>query len=101
MKAHIPIEAKIGSKDLKEIQEWAKNCAYEEYKKNNRDATRRLFQLLTVSLNQKYGFGQKRLTELFDNLGELMAIHEQDPAFWEHVSTRCKQIGINFLDKFE
>lgn len=101
MKARLPINAILTPKQLEEVKAFAHEIAQEEFERLNKQATRRLFQLLTVSLNQKHGFGKKRLTGLFDNLCELMTIHESDPVFWEHINTRCKQIGINFLDKFE
>lgn len=96
MKAHIPIEAKIGSKDLKEIQAWARAYACEEYEKRNRDATRRLFQLITIALNDTHGFGKQRITELFGGVQRLMEEHDKDTEFWEHVQRRCEQIGVDF-----
>lgn len=99
MKSRLPINAILTPKQLEEVKAFAHSIAQEEFEKKNREATRRIFQLLAVSLNEMFGFGQSRITRLFGQLDGLMGIHKTDTEFWEHITRRCRQIGVEFSDK--
>lgn len=99
MKARIPTENKISKKQRDEIKQYVFDEVQKYLQKEYEDCTRRLFKLMAVELNKKYGFGKKRLTDLFDACGE-RAIKERqkDEIFWEHVDrVVIDQIGLDFL----
>jgi hypothetical protein len=59
-------------------------------------STRRVFKLFCVALNEQYGFGKKRLSNV---LGRVTAVCEEkknDPVFWTHVDRVIEQIGLEF-----
>ena len=99
MKARLPLDAFLSKKQLEEVRAFAHEVAQEEFARKNKEATRRVFQLLAVALNERYGFGRDRLTRLFAELDQLMGEREADPEFWEHVGIRCRQIGVEFTDR--
>lgn len=99
MKSRLPINAILTPKQLEEVKAFAHEIAQEEFERLNKQATRRIFQLLAVSLNEMFGFGKDRITRLFGQLDGLMGIHQKDTEFWEHITRRCRQIGVEFSDK--
>lgn len=101
MKSRLPINAILTPKQIEEVKAFAHEIAQEEFERLNKQATRRIFQLLAVSLNEMFGFGQSRITRLFGRLDGLMCIHKIDTEFWEHITRRCRQIGVEFTDREE
>ena len=101
MKSRLLINAILTPKQIEEVKAFAHEIAQEEFERLNKQATRRIFQLLAVSLNEMYGFGQGRITRLFGRLDGLMGIHQKDTEFWEHITRRCHQIGVEFTDREE
>lgn len=99
MKSRLPINAILTPKQIEEIKAFAHSIAQEEFEKKNREATRRVFQLLAVSLNEMFGFGKDRITRLFGQIDGLMGIHKTDTEFWEHITRRCRQIGVEFREE--
>ena len=98
MKARFPIDAILTRKQLGEVRAYALETAQEEFARKNKEATRRVFQLLAIALNERYGFGRDRLTRLFADLDRVMGERATDPEFWEHVKLRNRQIGVEFGD---
>ena len=96
MKARLPLDVILSRKKLGEVKAFAHEIAQEEFERKNREATRRVFMLLAVALNERHGFGKDRITRLFAELDKLMGEHAKDTEFWEHVHRRCMQIGVEF-----
>lgn len=89
MRARIPISNKV----KKMVHEEAKK----EYEKQCNDATRRVFKLFCVALNQMHGFGQKRILGTIQCVEDLSVESQRDEVFWSHVDRIVvEKIGINF-----
>lgn len=95
MKSHVPIAYRVGSKAYTEITERANEIGQERFRKVSEAAMRKWFMLLAVSLNEMFGFGQKRLVKLFLEIANLIRIHDdEDIEFWTHVERRCAQLKV-------
>ena len=69
----------------------------EELKRQGADAMRRLFKLMCVSLNEKFGFGAGRCSRLIADISELAEKHAKDEVFWTHVDQVMQQMGMKFV----
>ena len=62
---------------------------------------RRFFKLMCVSLNEDFGFGEKRLMRLITRISKVSAEHANDEVFWTHVDRRIEQLGLEFSKEDE
>ena len=58
MKAILPINNKLKRQVRQEVAK--------EYERQWQDATRRIFKLFCIALNEKYGFGKNRLLSVLE-----------------------------------
>jgi hypothetical protein len=68
----------------------------QEMKSKYQKAIRRFFKLMCVSLNEDFGFGEKRLMRLITRISAVSAEHEHDEVYWTHVDRRIEQLGLEF-----
>ena len=98
MKCNLSFKNKISKKDRKDIEKFIYDNSVDYIKQENRNCIRRTFKLMAVSLNEKYGFGKKRLLNLFNGCGaEANARRNQDPIFWAHIDKKViDELGLEF-----
>lgn len=89
MKARLPISNKMKSQVRQEVAK--------EYERQGQDATRRIFKLFCIALNEKYGFGKQRLLSILQEVECLSVESQQDEVFWTHIDrVVIDQMGIEF-----
>lgn len=81
MKARIP----LSKEQRKRVEEEARVVCIQEIEKQRNAMMRRFFKLMCYSLNDKFGFGAKRLNTLIAALTETSLEADNDPIFWEHI----------------
>ena len=97
LKVRINTWDNLTSKQRKELDEYVKNKGLEIYQREAAENFRRYYKLVAIALNNKFGFGKKRILELFDELSELSKQREQDEVFWAHMDKIViNQIGLEF-----
>lgn len=96
MKCNLSLGNRLSPKQKKELNKYVENVAYEYINKENQACIRRMYKLIAINLNEKYGFGKKRLLDLFNACGvEALATQKQDEIFWNHVdNVVINQIGL-------
>nr|DAS13050.1 MAG TPA: hypothetical protein [Caudoviricetes sp.] len=60
---------------------------------------RQYMKLTCIALNERLGFGQKRLEVLMAEIIRMSDISETDEEFWTHVDRRIRQLGLEFLEE--
>ena len=60
---------------------------------------RRYMKLTCIALNERFGFGQKRLEALTAEIIRMSDISDSDEEFWTHVDQRLHQLGLEFLEE--
>lgn len=60
---------------------------------------RRYMKLTCIALNERFGFGQKRLEALTAEIIRMSDISETDEEFWTHIDRRIRQLGLEFLEE--
>lgn len=89
MKARLPINNKLKTKVRQEVAK--------EYERKGQEATRRIFKLFCIALNEKYGFGKQRLLSVLQEVECLSVESQQDEVFWTHIDrVVIDQMGIEF-----
>lgn len=89
MKARLPINSKLKQQVRREVAK--------EYERQGQEATRRIFKLFCIALNEKYGFGKNRLLSTLQEVERLSVESQQDEVFWTHVDkVVIDQLGVNF-----
>ena len=98
MKCNMSFRHKISKKEKEAIQKFVREESVEYMQRENMNCIRRTFKLIAVRLNERYGFGQKRLTELFNLCGEVSKNERlKDPVFWEHIDRKViDELGLAF-----
>lgn len=86
MQARIPPGNRLSRKQKAVIRDYVDE--------RERDSTRRILKLVCVVLNEEYGFGAVRLSNVIRKLGELSQM--DDEVFWHHVDRKMEQLGIPF-----
>ena len=81
MKARIPIP----KKQRKNLEIEARVVCKAEMEKQKNEMMRRFFKLMCYSLNDKFGFGEKRLSRLLSAINDTIFEADNDPIFWEHI----------------
>lgn len=74
----------------------ARELVEEELKRQGEENTRRIFKLFCLCLNDEYGFGKFRLSNIIRSVYELSSKYESDEVFWIHIDDRIEQIGLDF-----
>ena len=92
MNARIKPRYAVTKKQKKIVEEFIR----EQHREKGREAARRLFKLMCVSLNDDFGFGAERLGRLINKIQMLSEEHATDEVFWEHVDKRLEQMGVPF-----
>lgn len=88
MKSHLPPKQSLSKSTIKAMREYVDQESI--------GVTRRLFKLFAIVLNDKYGFGAKRLMNLNRYIQENLNQAKDDEAFWMHIDRRVSQIGLDF-----
>ena len=97
MKVRLNAWENLTSKQRKELDEYVKNKGLEIYQTESVGDFRRYYKLVAIALNNKFGFGKKRILEVFDKISELSKQREQDEVFWAHMDKIViNQIGLEF-----
>ena len=97
MKVRISEFDKLNKKQREAIDEYIKTRGIEVYQNEAEGDFRRYYKLLAVALNEKFGFGKKRIQEVFEAISEVGKQREHDEVFWAHVDkVVIDQIGIEF-----
>ena len=97
MKVRLNAWDNLTSKQRKELDEYVKNKGLEIYQREAAEDFRRYYKLVAIALNNKFGFGKKRILEVFDEISELSRQREQDEVFWAHMDKIViNQIGLEF-----
>lgn len=97
MKVRLNAWDNLTSKQQKELDEYVKSKGLEIYQTESAGDFRRYYKLVAVALNNKFGFGKKRILEVFDEISELSRQREQDEVFWAHMDKIViNQIGLKF-----
>lgn len=97
MKVRLNAWDNLTTKQRKELEEYVKSKGLEIYQRESVGDFRRYYKLVAVALNNRFGFGKKRILEVFDEISELSRQREQDEVFWAHMDKIViNQIGIEF-----
>ncbi len=101
MKCNLSLNRRMSQKQKNELQKYIENEAYKYVLKENRDCIRRMYKLIAIHLNEKHGFGKKRIIDLFEACGKkALEIQKQDEVFWKHVDDIViNQIGLDFEEE--
>lgn len=98
MKAKIPITSHLNKKQKEELEKYIRDSSHTICQKHARNFFRRYFKLFCVVLNQKYGFGAKRLSDILSELSVLIEEGEKDEVFWEHIDMLIiDKLGMDLL----
>lgn len=96
MKVRVSAWDSLTKKQREEIDKYIKTRGVEVYQEEAEGNFRRYYKLLAVSLNKKFGFGKKRILEVFEDISELSKERGNDPVFWAHIDTIViDQLGID------
>lgn len=89
MKARLPINNKMKNQVWQEVKN--------EYDRQGRERTRRMFKLMCAVYNELYGHGKIRCGRAIARISELSAKHKDDEVFWAHIDrVVIDQMGIEF-----
>lgn len=95
MRVRVSTWDSLSKKQRAEIDEYIKTRGVEVYQEEAEGNFRRYYKLLAVSLNKKFGFGKKRILEVFEDISELSKERNNDPVFWVHIDKIViDQLGI-------
>ena len=65
--------------------------------KQRDEFSRKLFKLMCYVLNEKYNFGNQRLSNLIIEIAELIKEADTDVIFWEHIDRHViDRLGLKF-----
>lgn len=96
MRVKISTWDSLSKKQRAEIDEYIKIRGVEVYREEAKGNLRRYYKLLAVSLNKKFGFGKKRIIEVFEYISKLSKDRDNDPVFWSHIDKMViDQLNIN------
>ena len=96
MKVRLSVWDSLTKKQKEEIDKYIKTRGVEVCQEEAEGNFRRYYKLLAVSLNQKFGFGKKRILEVFGYISELGKERDKDPVFWAHIDKIViDQLGID------
>ena len=98
MKCNLSFKNKMSRKESEEIKRFIYENSVEYIQQENRKCIRRTFKLMAVQLNEKFGFGKKRLCTLFNGCGdESNSRRKQEPIFWAHIDRKViDELGLEF-----
>lgn len=97
MKARMKPGSTLTNRQKEDLQEYIHIEVAKHLQTEREGATRRLFKLMAVALNELYGFGMDRTLRLITDINE--RLEDDDPVFWTHIDQRVKQIGLQFQDE--
>lgn len=98
MKARIPI---LSEKDKKKIKKEIQHEIDKEWTAREEqlyiDLTRRILKTFIYVMNEKYGFGTKRIADLVGDFTAKLEQTSKDEVFWEHIDkVVIDQLGLHF-----
>ena len=97
MKARIPPGSRIPKKQKQWVDQYAKEQAEQEQKKQSSDYINRLLKLVFVTLHQEFRFGKKRLVTFHDRFYQILMESIEDALYWRHVDQIViDQLGMEF-----
>lgn len=87
MKCNMSYKNRISKKEKEDIKRFISEEAQKYILLENQNCVRRTFKLFAVALNKKYGFGKKRLLDLFNEVGEKQSEtrRENKESYWKHI----------------
>ena len=57
---------------------------------------RRFTKMVCITLNEQFGFGEKRLQLFMAQFSRVGGLAEHDEEYWYHVDERLRQLGLEF-----
>lgn len=98
MRARVPM---LSEKDRKKIKKEIQHEIDKEWetreKQINIDLTRRILKTFIYVMNEKYGFGTKRLADLVGDFTSKLDESSKDEVFWEHIDkVVIDGLGLSF-----
>ena len=84
MKARVPISNEL------------KKRLYAEQEKIMYRVIRRFTKMVCITLNEQFGFGEKRLKLFMAQFSRVGGLAEHDEVYWEHIDERLLQLGLEF-----
>ncbi len=97
MKARIPPGNRIPKRQKQWVDQYAKEQAEWEQKKQSSDYINRLLKLVFVTLHQEFRFGKKRLVSFHDRFYQMLMESARDELYWWHVDQIViDQLGMEF-----
>lgn len=102
MRARLSPVASLNAKQREALQEFILKQGEEIFESQSITLINRMMKLFSVALNEQYGFGKQRLSNLIDHVSKLSSERKDDPIFWRHVDfVVIKQIGLDFKPESE
>ena len=93
MKARIPIP----QKQRKALEVEVRAAVIKEMENQRNAMMRRFFKIMCYALNNKFGFGSKRLNTLIDAISQTALEADTDEIFWEHLDKIViDSLGMDF-----
>lgn len=84
------------------VENEIKILAEEAIQKQTMQIIRRYTKTMCIALNEKYGFGTKRLCELIGTVGDISKISDYDEEYWSHIDKRLvEQLKVPFETEAE
>lgn len=84
MRARLPISNKL------------KKAIRKEQNKQQYQVMRRFTKIVCITLNEQFGFGEKRLQLFMAQFSRVGGLAEHDEEYWYHVDERLHQLGLDF-----
>ncbi len=94
MKSHL----RVSFMNKKQHEEAVK-VGNEAFRQKGAEHTRRILKIVSIALNEKFGFGAGRLGEFLNEVAKISNEHMDDELFWRHADIRLKQMGVPFSDE--
>lgn len=98
MKCNLSLERRLPKNTKDELDKYILEQSEKYILKSNLDCIRRMHKLIALNLNKRYGFGRKRILDLFNDCGFGASEQQKyDEIFWHHVDkVVIEEIGILF-----
>ena len=78
----------------RQIDDQAKGVVKDQLTKERLKLIRRTIKIMSVALHERYGFGQKRLYELWKEVVKRTEEMGDDPVAWQHTDKLLLSMGL-------
>lgn len=97
-----PVKTSIVTREVQEDLEESTRIVEEFRKQVRNENTRQIIKIMCLSLNERYGFGKVRASNLVtwmsDLINEEMKANDDDKGdFWYRVDSKLKDLGMDFF----